>query len=60
MTSYRIYTMSAGNHIRRPPKIVECNSDQEAIEQAKQQLDGHDIEVWDGARPVTRLQSLDK
>jgi hypothetical protein len=60
MFAYRIYKISSDDHIAGPPVEVECVSDQEAIAQAKQVLNGLDIEVWQGARVVTRLQSRDK
>jgi hypothetical protein len=60
MPEYRIYTLSDGNKIAEPPRVVTCDNDQEAIEQATQLLDGHDIEVWAGARVVSRLRPADK
>jgi len=35
--------------------MVECADDQEAIQKAKQFVDGHDVELWDGPRLVVRL-----
>jgi hypothetical protein len=32
-------------------------TDKAAIRDAKKLVDGHDIEVWQGGRPVTRLKS---
>jgi hypothetical protein len=59
MPDYRLYSMSA-NNIAGPPQIVQCASDQQAIAAAKGLLDRHDIEIWQGARVVTRLQPSDK
>ncbi len=59
MPEYRIYTLVGGNHIAGPPRTVTCDTDQEAIAQAKTYLDGSDIEVWQAARIVTRLRSQD-
>lgn len=55
MSSYRIYILDSGNHIQGPPKIVECDSDQEALQQAQAMVDGRDVELWDGNRLVARL-----
>jgi len=41
----------------RPPVIIECDSDKQAIEKARQMLDEQDIEVWDRARVVARLKA---
>ena len=44
-------------HIAGPAHIIECDTDQEAIEWAKQFVDGHDIKLWDGARLVIDLKA---
>jgi hypothetical protein len=43
----------------RVPALLLCDTDEEAIQQAKKLLNGSDIELWDGARLVTRLISSD-
>ena len=53
---YQIYTLNDRNKIAGPPQNVVCENDQEAIQLAKQWLDGHDIEVWQGAQVVIRLK----
>ena len=60
MADYRFYTLENGNRIGGPPAILQCKSDQEAIAEARKLLDGHDIEVWQAARVVTRLRPSDK
>ena len=57
MQEYRIYTLLSGNKVAGPPTKIECSSDEEAISQAKKFLNGLDIEVWQGARLITRLRS---
>jgi hypothetical protein len=42
-------------HISGPSEIVECTGDLEAIEKAKQFVDGHDVELWDRGRFVMRF-----
>ena len=57
MSAYRIYSIDRAGHIIRPPEIVECANDQEAAQNAKQFLDGQEIEVWDGSRFVIGLKA---
>ena len=57
MPEYRFYTLLRGNKIAGPATQVECSSDEEAISQAKKFINGLDIEVWQGARLIARLQS---
>jgi hypothetical protein len=59
MPDYRIYTLKDGK-IDSPARIATCASDQQAIDQAKQLLNGHDIEVWERARLVILLQPASK
>ena len=59
-STYRIYAFDGGNTIAGPPVIIECDNDGEAISQARCLLDGRDIEVWHGARCVTRLKPDEK
>jgi hypothetical protein len=59
MAAYRIYLIDGKNHISKPPQIIECEGDEAAIAEATQYLDGHDLEIWDGARLVKRIPSKD-
>ena len=54
--SYRVYVLEEGGHIRKAPAVLDCEDDAEAIQRAKQLLDGKPIEVWEGARVVIKLQ----
>jgi hypothetical protein len=47
-----------GHFIRFEPLV--CRDDAEAIEKAKRMVDGHDIEVWSGERPVIRIIPANK
>ena len=58
MPDYRAYLIKRG-HIEGPPNIVVADTDQEAIDQAKQLVDGHDVELWERARFVIGLRSTD-
>ena len=54
-TAYRLYKLRGGQ-IAEPAVVIERADDQEAIEKAKQHLDGLAIDIWCGARRVTRLE----
>ena len=44
MREYRIFFLDTPtNHISQPPKIVECANDQEAVQKAKQFIDGRKL-----------------
>jgi hypothetical protein len=58
MPDYRIYTMTKGAHVKGALAIITCDSDQEAIRQAEQMVDGHDVELWDGGRFVNRIKAF--
>jgi hypothetical protein len=53
---YRAYVMDREGHVLKPPEIVCCNTDEEAVVLAKQHLEGEPIEVWLGAKRVGRLE----
>ena len=60
MREYRIYSVvTTTNNIKGVPAILVCKDDTEAVKQAKNLLNGLDLEVWDGARKVTRIESPD-
>ena len=59
MPYYRAYRIK-DNHITDAPTVIEADTDAVAIEQAKQFVDGHDVELWQGARFVIGLRSKDK
>ena len=55
MAHYRIYTLKKGGHIALPPKDIHADTDEQAIQEARKFLDGHDIEVWQGSRRLVAL-----
>jgi hypothetical protein len=57
VNAYRLYTLKHDGHIGDPPLILECADDSEATRQARQHLDGKDLEIWDEGRFVARLTS---
>jgi hypothetical protein len=56
MAIYQIYAIQGKYHITEPPKFFECEGDEAAIAEATQYLDGHGVEIWDGARLVLRIR----
>ncbi|WP_152620966.1 hypothetical protein [Bradyrhizobium japonicum] len=59
MAIYRIYRMDQDGHVAGPADFVDCADDQKALVAALQYVDGMDIEVWDGARCVGKIPSVD-
>jgi hypothetical protein len=57
---YRLVVKSKRNHIVGQPVIITCKSDLDAVEQAKQRLGPHDIEIWERVRIVLRLVAVEK
>jgi hypothetical protein len=56
---YRVYVVGRhGLYIRTVE--IDCPGDNAAIESAKTLLDDHDVEVWQGDRPVARLDVVSK
>ena len=47
MANYRFYVLDKDDHVRKPPQVFECRSDEAAVEKAVQLLNGRVIEVWD-------------
>ncbi len=51
MQEYRAYLIGPDGHIQSRVELV-CENEDDAKERAKQLVDGHDIELWQGARKV--------
>ena len=54
MPEYRVYVIGSDGHFRSSLEL-ECADDDEAMEQAKMLVDGHDVELWQRARKVARF-----
>jgi hypothetical protein len=54
MPDFRVYFIGDDGHIQGVRELANM-TEAEAIEQAKQLLDGHDLEVWEGERAVANL-----
>jgi hypothetical protein len=57
MPIYRAYLIDQNDKVVSF-KPVEAENDEEALNAAKQFVDGHDVEVWDLGRKVGRLGCL--
>ena len=57
MREYRIYKLSTDNRIKDVPAVLVCKDDTEAVKHAEKLLNGADIEIWEGARCITRIKS---
>lgn len=60
MPTYRFFKLSIDGHIFGPPDIRACLDDAEAVETAKQTIDGYDVEIWDLNRRVAHIKSPEK
>ena len=55
MPDYRAFIVSPDGHFDRFVPI-DCADDDAAIEQARQLVDGHDVELWHRDRLVVHLK----
>jgi hypothetical protein len=60
MSEYKFYAIERDGHITRPPAARDCMDDAEALKEARQLVNGHDIEVWQSSRLVAYLTPDDK
>jgi hypothetical protein len=54
MTDYRVYVIGTDGHFVRAIQL-DCPNDRAAIESAKQFINGHDIELWQRDRIITKF-----
>jgi hypothetical protein len=59
MQHYRAYIMGHDGHILRPVELF-CKDDEDAKEQARQLVDGYDVELWQLDRKISTFLSPDK
>ena len=55
MVYYRAYVVGSEGRFQIAHSL-DCKDDEEAIEAAKQYVDGHDVEVWHQNRRIIRLE----
>jgi hypothetical protein len=59
VAEYGAYAVGRDGHFNGFEPLI-CADDAEAIAKAKRLVDGHDIELWSGARLVIRLEAEPK
>jgi hypothetical protein len=57
MLDYRIYKLDAKGRVNGPALVLFCEQDEDVIRKVESLVDGYDVEILQGARVVTRLQS---
>ena len=57
MAEYRAYVVGSDGHFI-DSFVLECADDTEAMERAKQLVDGHDVELWQLARKITVFKRI--
>jgi hypothetical protein len=55
MNTFRIYRLDETGHIIGPPDAFEDITEEQAIELARQRIDGLTVELWKGATLVKRF-----
>jgi hypothetical protein len=56
MAEYRAYAIGADGHIVKSAPLIR-DDDNQAIEEARNALENHKIELWSGERLVARLNT---
>lgn len=59
MVAYRAYFIGNDGHFKKV-RVLECPDDKAVIAEAKKLQDGYDVEIWDLARMVIRLETPKK
>jgi hypothetical protein len=59
MPEYRVYIIGVDGHFYNSVPL-ECTDDSEAIERAKQLVDGHDVELWQRDRKIVKFDHKPK
>jgi hypothetical protein len=60
MPNYRVYTVIRSDKVAGRADVVTCATDAEAVVKARQFLQSNDLEIWQGARMVSRLNAQDR
>jgi hypothetical protein len=59
MSEYRVFTVGPeGDFIGS--RVLLTDRDEQAVEKAKQLLDGYDVHIWSGTRFVGRLKHTEE
>lgn len=60
MAAYRVFEVDSNGHVVKAARIIDCKDDEAAAAEARVFIDGYDIEIWDGARRVAKIESATK
>ena len=55
MFDYRVYRLNAQGHVDDVPRVISCASDRDAVRRARLLRENQAVEVWQGARLVTKI-----
>jgi hypothetical protein len=55
MNGYYAYVIGEDGHITNRVEVI-CDDDEEAKRRARQMVDGHAIELWQGARKIATFE----
>ena len=58
VTTYRAYIVGADGHFQGVHLLPNCNTDDEALQAAKQYVDGCDVQVWNLDRLVASVSNV--
>ena len=58
MPDYRIYKLNALGHVTGHARALICEKDADVVRKVESLIDGHDVEILEGARLVGRLKSV--
>jgi hypothetical protein len=58
MSVYRIYKLNAQGHVTGHALVLICEKDADVIRKVESLVDGHDVEILEGARLVGRVKSV--
>jgi hypothetical protein len=59
MDDYRAYIIGRDGHFQNSVSL-DCGDDDEAKDQAKQLVDGHDVELWQRDRKIAMFERQPK
>ena len=59
MPEYRVYVVGTDGHFFHS-HALDCPDDDAAMEEAKQLVDGFDVELWQRARKIARFEGKPK
>jgi hypothetical protein len=56
MPQYRVFRLDLAGKVLGPSEKIEVDNDQDAIREARKNLNGATLEIWDGMRRIAILK----